>query len=308
MTPEQAEPSTDRTFRFEDLDPIAYVETDRYCAGCGYNLRTQAIRREPRTRVLLARCPECGCYQPAGDATTAARLWLRRLAPLFLLGWVAVVLGSAFGLLCALGGISYGTLEELTTWRRPAAPVTQPATLPGLSWVTTQPGGPVTLTISGGTRSITLPSQSKYVRQVRADDPLDALFVTLVIAASFAVAFVAALATLVVFHHWSRWVYVLAILAGPLAVAVIVAMVWRDEAPHLFSWGLGYIGYHVLAQVVGGLTGVAFGRPTARGLVRAFVPPSWRAPLAYLWLVDGKKPPGTADAAQRAQMVKRSNG
>ena len=308
MTPEQAEPSPDRTFRFENLDPIAYVETDRYCAGCGYNLRTQAIRREPRTRVLLARCPECGCYQPAGDATTAARLWLRRLAPLLLLGWIAVVLGGVIGLFSALGGISYGTLDELTTWRRTAAPSTQPATLPGLPLLTTQPGGPVTVTVGGRISRITYTGQGKYVRQVRADDPLDALFMSLIIAASFAVAFVAALAMLVIFHHWSRWVYVLIVLTGPLAVAVVVAMIWRDEAPHLFSWGLGYIGYHVLAQVVGGLTGVAFGRPTARGLVRAFVPPSWRAPLAYLWLVDGRKPPGTADAAQRAQMVKRSSG
>jgi hypothetical protein len=121
--------------------------------------------------------------------------------------------------------------------------------------------------------------------------------VALVIATSFAVTFVAALAMLVVFHHWRRWVYVLIVLAGPLALAVIVAMVWRDEAPHLLSWGLAYIAYHVLAQVAGGLTGVAFGRPTARGLVRAFVPLSWRAPLAYLWLVDGKKPPGTTPAA-----------
>jgi hypothetical protein len=308
MAAEQADPSTDPTFRFENLAPVAYVEIDRYCAGCGYNLRTQAIRREPRTQVLLTRCPECGRYQPASEATTAARLWLRRLAPLFLLGWVAVVLGSAFGLSCVLAAISYGTLEELTTWRRTAAPVTQPATLPGLPLLTTQPGGPVTVTVAGRTGQITYTGRANYVRQVRGDDPLDALFIAFVMAASFAVAFVGALILLVVFHHWRRWIYVLVVLAGPPAVAVIVALIWRDEAPHLFSWGLVYIGYHALVQLVGGLTGVAFGRPTARGLVRAFVPPSWRGPLAYLWLVDGRKPPGTADATQRVQMVKRSNG
>lgn len=32
---------------------------------------------------------------------------------------------------------------------------------------------------------------------------------------------------------------------------------------------------------------------------RALLPPSWRAPLAHLWLVDGKTPPGTVDAASR---------
>lgn len=290
MSADQADPGVDETFRFEDLAPVAFVEIDRYCEVCGYNLRTQAIRRDPRTRVLLTRCPECGRYHAATEATTAARVWVRRLSPLLLLAWVMLILSGAVGVFCAAGGISYGTLDELTTRRR-AARASQSAT---------QPAGPLVVTTGGRTSRITSASRWTYALQVRPEYPDYSLFMGLVTAGSFGVTLVAALIILVVFHHWRRWICVLVVLAGPLAAAVVVSMVWREEARHLFSWGIGYIGYHMIVQMVGGLTGVVFGRSLARGLVRAFVPPTWRAPLAYLWLVDGRTPPSSASAAETA--------
>jgi hypothetical protein len=110
MSAEQAEPTVDGALRFEDLAPVAFVEIDRYCEACGYNLRTQAVRRDPRTQVLLTRCPECGRHHPAADGTTAARAWVRRFSPLLLCGWVLLVLGGVVGVFSAACGISYDQL------------------------------------------------------------------------------------------------------------------------------------------------------------------------------------------------------
>ena len=40
--------------------PIASVELDRFCVGCGYNLRTLAVFADPRTEIPIVRCTECG--------------------------------------------------------------------------------------------------------------------------------------------------------------------------------------------------------------------------------------------------------
>ena len=64
--------------RMED-GPLACVESDRFCARCGYNLRTLPIPRDGRTKILLVRCTECGHYQPANDSAAVTRPWLAYL-------------------------------------------------------------------------------------------------------------------------------------------------------------------------------------------------------------------------------------
>jgi hypothetical protein len=75
-------------------------------------------------------------------------------------------------------------------------------------------------------------------------------------------------------------------LALPLVIAGIVTAVWHAEAPHLLWWSLPYMAAHTSAQLLGGLTGIAFGRPLARLAVRIILPHSIRPRLAYLWLAD----------------------
>ena len=65
---------------FERLPVIAHIETDRFCQRCSYNMRTQAVRRDPRTELLLARCPECGRFDSVRDHVTATKAWVQRLA------------------------------------------------------------------------------------------------------------------------------------------------------------------------------------------------------------------------------------
>ncbi len=95
------------TPEFRDLPSRAVVETDRFCAGCGYNLRQQAVRRETHTRLLLAQCPECGAFEPVSRDTTVTRLWMAWAVRLFLVLWVAVLLLLMWIAGCAIYACSY---------------------------------------------------------------------------------------------------------------------------------------------------------------------------------------------------------
>jgi hypothetical protein len=101
-------------------------------------------------------------------------------------------------------------------------------------------------------------------------------------------------------HHWRRWGYVLiAVLLPSVPLAMVMFGISRDGADMLpqamwrllLHWGL---------QVCGGIVAALLGRPFARLLAWAFVPPKPRATLAYLWLADGKTPPGKKQLAVEA--------
>ena len=291
---DRLEPMASPTSRFEDLPQVALVETDCYCQGCGYNLRTQAVRRDPRTQLLIARCPECQRYHPAAQATTVGRLWLQRLATLLLFVWIALVGSGIVGILFGQGGLSYGTLDELTTSRFVSATTPMPPTPPAPS---TQPAvggltgqvGPFQ-TISSTTFRTTW---RRFRTEVREDYKHYNAFLALTGTGSLAVGFIAGMLAVVVFHHWPRWAYWPAVLSAPVLVAMIVWFVWRAEAPHLLAWGTPYVCGHALVQMLGGAAGIVAGRPLARLIVRIFLPPRARPVLAFLWLADNQPLPQT---------------
>ena len=104
---------------------IAYVEVDRYCPQCAYNLRTQPVRRDGPTRLLVARCPECGSFDAVANTMTATKPWLSRLALLGLAMWIIFLLWLIFSLSFAQGAVNFGTLGAFTTWQQiPSAGVT----------------------------------------------------------------------------------------------------------------------------------------------------------------------------------------
>src|SRR3712207_1649827 len=73
------------------LEQQAQLETDSFCAHCGYNLHGQVVTRDERLDILICRCPECGRHHPAGHQTATTSIWLTRLATALLSLWVLVV-------------------------------------------------------------------------------------------------------------------------------------------------------------------------------------------------------------------------
>ncbi len=280
----QPEAELDPLVEFDRQPPVAYIETDRYCEGCGYNLRTQPVRRDARTRVLLCRCPECGGFQPVREGVTAGRVWLQRLGTLGLFVWIVTILAAVFGLGAAQVGLTYASVDELTTYRQ--------VTVPGPTQ--SQPaGGGTTTIIIGGQRITTSGSgtTTTYRREVRESDPLDRLFIALMQGISFALGFVLLLLAVVVFHHWRRWGYLVPAVLVPIVTGVLAWYIWSVECPHLIDWAEPTFVRQAAANLAGGLTGILLGRPFARLLVTLTLPGKLRQVLAFLWLADGKPPP-----------------
>lgn len=243
--------------------PVACIELDRFCGNCGYNLRTLPVCRDEHTGIPVVRCPECGRFQSANDASTALRPWLDRLT-LFLLGGWVLFLVAVFAHLClAEGAVSYANLDELTEHEGSNVRRIGNTTIRG--WVNTS--APL---------------------EVTTEYPEYEFFIASILFGSFMIAFTCGLFAVIAMPHWHRAAYAELMLAMPVIAGVVVAVVWKYDAPHLFLWGMPYIAAHAGAQLLGGLAGIAFGRPLGRLAVRVFLPPSVRPRVAFLWLADGK--------------------
>ncbi|MEO1237648.1 MAG: hypothetical protein AAFX76_12750 [Planctomycetota bacterium] len=89
-------PSAEFIAGFDAQPAVAQVEGDRFCRGCGYNLRQQPIRVEPETDTVMLRCPECGGFASAHESVTASRRWLHRLAGPAVVLWGLGLLAGLF--------------------------------------------------------------------------------------------------------------------------------------------------------------------------------------------------------------------
>lgn len=249
-----------------DWPAVAFVETDRFCDRCGYNLRTQSIRRDPRTEVLMCRCPECGRFHAATDATAVTRRWLLLLATPSLALWMLIVACGVGGLGVAQGTLNYATLDLLTRYQDipdSAAGVAVPFS-GARKLVPIDPSGVQRVTVAG------------------------------LAACSVWLGFVGMIAAAVVFYHWPRRAHLLLAMAVSVLTALVVGVLWQQEAPDLVRWSVKYNVAHVVTFMIGGALGAIAGRGLVRIFLRVMLPPRLCNVLAFLWLVDGEEPPGYA--------------
>lgn len=248
----------------------ACMELDRFCEECSYNLRTLPVTTDPRTGIPVVRCTECGRFQPANTAATALRPWLARVTSVSLFGWMFLLFAVFFWLGMAQGAINYATLDELTiSGTRRIERVNKKLAAAGIT---------TTITYTGAYGPI----------QVREHTPDYDYFMPFMLSVSFLIAMVTAVICVVVFPHWTRWVYFAPVFGMSLVAAAFVAVTWHYEAEPLMGWATPYMLGHLGAQLLGGTVGIVAGRPMTRLTIRMMLPPSVRPRLAYLWLADGK--------------------
>lgn len=249
---------------------VGQVQTDTFCAGCGYNLHTRPVMRDLRLGILICQCPECGRFSAAGQTTTAARSWLNRLATTLLTGWVFFLL-LLFGL-CSLflGMIAYGHLMETVDYRQLSPPY------------------------NSGQYVLPRYYQFRYeIRHISADDRDEQ---TRHEWAQGWLAFFAALLGLITGMLFSSFLWhcrgglrLFGFL--PVVASCAVAMVlWigNPATEEIRVWGLLQMGEFFLIELIALGVGLLIGRRVARGLIRVLVPPKVRQHLAFLWITDGK--------------------
>ena len=275
-----------------------HIETDTFCAGCGYNLHGQPITRDERLDIRVCRCPECGKFHPAGRESTAASLWLSRVATLALGFWILVILFALFWLVIGMGAVMVVHLEEFSYRRMVAADGRE------VEWGNTGRGN---MLVDKGT---TQPAHGNITRTVRSLDPAhdwrrqhyqneewrrqQMLIGSVILGLSdLGLGFVGGVLLVVFFWHWSKRRYPLVMLL-PFAVAAVVLAVtlMEDEYEFIRGWAISRALMHAALQAAFMYAGIKLGRPIARGLLRMFIPPRPRQVFAFLWRADGKTPPG----------------
>lgn len=109
------------------------------------------------------------------------------------------------------------------------------------------------------------------------------LFISYMIAFSVAIALTSGVLSRLVLAHWRLWVLLLAMVALPATIGAAMLIFWSNEAPELFEWGMRQVLILASSQALAALVGTLLGRPVARLLVKAFVPPRWRGVASVLW-------------------------
>jgi len=247
---------------FDAWSAVATVELDRFCKHCGYNLRTQVVRRQPVTDILMARCPECAAFHAASESATASRPWLHRLTVLAAIVWMVFLVGvpvALTGLTIALNGV---ILDEFTTYRQ----------------VTTAGANPNTRV-------------TRYVTVVRTDVQHHDAFIALLATCAAALACFGVMLAVVALPHWPRVAYIAAAVGMPILAASAFLIDVSFNQPQHFAWVSRYTLLLAAAQIVAATPFTLVGRPLARGMVCILLPTRLRNCLAYLWLVDGRTPP-----------------
>ncbi len=256
-TTDNADAKPDAAATFDGAPVVASVDLDRFCDGCGYNLRTAGVRLDPRTQLLLVRCPECGRFSPANDATTAGRLWLKRASTLLLCLWIIVILHLAAAIVMTHVMAPVAVIEVLDR------------------------------------RAYFLGQNNEHAMPHFQERLIWAQVVHYSLQGSCGL--LAGFLAVVVFPHWKRIIYGAVLAAWP---ALTMFIFWRFVAYMEGGRHMGmadelapYLAKGALLTIAAGLLMVWLGRPLARGMVRVFLPPRIRGPMAYLWTADGKQPP-----------------
>lgn len=270
------------------LEAHARIEADLFCDQCGYNLYTQAVRRDERLGILIVRCPECGRFQPAGVASNAQKLWLSRFSSILIAFWclflLAIIVLGGMG----LGGLQVAHVESLTSSEYIApggvnAYRQWDAQAQKVIWYSSETGKP----IEGQTpewRRTFLP-----MADVFRDKVASLLIVFLMLLAPLV--FGGLLATLM--WHIPRRRYWIGLLLPFIAAVCIIASIHINESDRggKISMVAAIVGAAAIEQASLMLIGALLGRTVARFFATLLVPPRPRQAIAFLWTVDGKPPP-----------------
>jgi hypothetical protein len=101
--------------------------------------------------------------------------------------------------------------------------------------------------------------------------------------------------------HWSRKWYWLGILVPTIAAAILTPTYLYSDVYHsIIGWIISRIWTLAGIEVFFLLLGTFVGRPIARAIIRAIVPPRPRQLLNFLWLIDGQQPPSPGQPWQNA--------
>jgi hypothetical protein len=282
---------------------VSTIVGDRLCVGCGFNLTGQPVFKESQYNLFIARCPECGVVASMQEYPALGK-WANRWAALAAALWLAVLAGGTFAFGMIVFGVSMGSwhegVDEFADWVGEFAAtdessglLTNTSNISSISrysvidvaWWESQDHWAL-LAQAGGFRKMIASEMVSFWLGIGVGGFVFGVIgsVALLHAKRLRLAFLL-LAPLVITALFQTGMYVGE--ASDMANATVSSvhnLVRVEFGPVMLALtdGFAYLGI---------LIGAMVGRPVARGLVRAFLPPRLRSSLSFLWLTDGKSPP-----------------
>ncbi len=281
---------------------VSELVGDRLCTGCGYNLTGQPVVREAHYQMLIVRCPECGTVASVQEYPLLGR-WAGRWAMALAAAW----LGCALVLFLGTAGVLAASAKS----------VGRSASMPLVTKVNQLQ-----------TERYRVAQQSGAANPYGAGSSVAAGEIEAMVADSGGwakasdwgamrgwawlgpiVFCIGCLLATFFMHLRARWLIVLGFAATLLAATFIAISDANSRATYAayggwpyqmaldrigppFTYGSLVFAFMCLAA------GLRFGRPIARGMIRALLPPRLRSSLALLWLADGLAPPSARRGRQ----------
>ncbi|MFT5423633.1 MAG: hypothetical protein ACI89L_001414 [Phycisphaerales bacterium] len=273
---------------------LGHIQADRPCAGCGFNLFGQVITRDEHYHMPIARCPECG-QVAALQEYPGLGVWARRWSAMIAAAWLLLVVAYlAFTLVMV--SVPVGTWQD-AQYRGLTTSIYE--------MYTNDTQGPETADqnrrLWSGLPEEWLEAQDIRQRVAQRGSILSQLDpeYPMVVASLWLMIYATFLPWPILMTR-ARRIKVAIYLGLVLAVgAAFVGVIHHDQAigdttASGLALGLAWpvmLGVTYPVLLTAALLAAFTGRPLARALIRATLPPRLRLPFAELWRVDGKQMP-----------------
>ncbi len=243
----------------EETNRTSSLQTDLFCT-CGYNLHMQVVHVDEQLGIPVCRCPECGRYHAMNTMQPVQSPWTARFGVLLMAGYVLFLLYGAIMAMVGLGAIQYGFVLACE-------------------------------------ESIVAVKSQWYAQASPMEQFWPRWLPEIVFALSMLAGFIYMMLATTFFWHWRRDAY-WNLLVVPLLTVGIVGWIGVGDHDRAFlaDTAIRRIAGATIAVMLGMGLGVLWARKVVRGLLTLLLPLRARQSLSFLWLADGKPPPGMTAA------------
>ncbi|MBX3401935.1 MAG: hypothetical protein KF699_00850 [Phycisphaeraceae bacterium] len=272
---------------------VSLLAADRACTRCAFNLVGQSIVRESHYGLLIIRCPECGTVASLQEYPLLGR-WANRWAALLAGLWFLVITAGTLAVAGVITGFTFGVSQSA------AERVVETIKSAYIAHETARGTDPNAINWWWITDPTWWPAQDKRKIIADAGGWFGAIrwraFAIWLAGGTVLFTFAAAWAVLMSHRRGVRLVLT------TLPMILFAMLFWAlsqtggSTFSSVYDLAAGMLWPVVLPMslacaAVSLCAGVLLGRPLARIVVRAALPPRLRVPLGWLWTCDGLAPP-----------------
>ena len=272
---------------------VSVLAADRACTRCAFNLIGQSVVRESHYGLLIIRCPECGTVASLQEYPLLSR-WANRWAALLAALWFLAITAGTLAIAGVIMGFTFGVSQSASER------VVETIKSAYIAHETARGTDPNAISWWWLTDPTWWPAQDKRKFIADAGGWVGAIrwraFTIWIPGGCLLFTFAGAWAVLMSHRRGLR------LLLTTLPMILFALLFWgvsHTGGPALMSiyeiaastlWPV-VLPASMLCAGASLCAGVLLGRPLARLLVRAALPPRLRVPLSWLWTCDGLAPP-----------------